>query len=116
MKNMKSRLGEEWIEWTCGSLVVERVDIDLQYVLTSQKAQHVLGCIQSSVTSRRGDPAHLLCCYLPSSAVFPVQEKHHPVGVSPEEGQEDEQGWSTSPPGELEQRLSKLGFSAWRSP
>ncbi|RMB97136.1 hypothetical protein DUI87_26420 [Hirundo rustica rustica] len=68
MKNMKYRLRGEWIEWICGSLVIEQLDIDLQYVLTSQKAKHVLGCIQAAWPA--GEEILHLCSAGTSSAML----------------------------------------------
>ncbi|GAB0197822.1 mitochondrial enolase superfamily member 1 [Grus japonensis] len=42
------RLGREWME----SSPEEKLDMSWQRVLTAQKANHVLGCIRSSMTSR----------------------------------------------------------------
>jgi len=94
----KYRLGEEWIESSpeekdLGVLVDEKLNIIWQCVLTAQKANHILGCIKSSVASRSREGNLPLCSalvrlprgLLHSALESAAQDRHGPAEVGPEE-------------------------------
>ncbi|GAB0184972.1 hypothetical protein GRJ2_000962500 [Grus japonensis] len=87
------RLGGEWIqsspeEKDFGVLGDEKLNMSQQCALAAQKANHVLGCITSSVTSRLREgilPLYSALVRPHLQYCVPVQERHGAVGESPEE-------------------------------
>ncbi|GAB0204006.1 hypothetical protein GRJ2_002866200 [Grus japonensis] len=83
------RLGREWIESSpeekdLGVLVDEKLNMSRQCVLAAQKANHVLGCIQRSVTSMSREV--ILPLY--STLVRPPPGVLHPALGAPERDME----------------------------
>jgi len=90
--------GREWIESSpeerdLGVLVDKKLNVSWQCARTAQKANHILGCIKSSVASRSREVILPLC----SALVRPHLESCIPfwssgtVGPSPEEGHKNGQ-------------------------
>ena len=80
------------------------LDMSQHCVLAAQRANHILGCIQSSVASRvrEGICPSALCCETSPGALRPdgecsVQERHGAVGERPEEGHRNEPRDGTPP-------------------
>ncbi|GAB0202637.1 hypothetical protein GRJ2_002729300 [Grus japonensis] len=99
------RLGEEWIESSPEEkdlevLIDEKLNMSRQCALAAQKANRVLGCIPSSVTSRLREMIlplysalvrpHLEYCIQLWGPQY-RRERHGAVGESPEEGHEADQ-------------------------
>ncbi|KAK4819120.1 LOW QUALITY PROTEIN: hypothetical protein QYF61_025587 [Mycteria americana] len=74
-----------------GILVGEKLDMTQQCALTAQKANRILGCIQSSMASRSREGILFLYSALTRPAVLrpdlgsSAQERHGAVGAGPEE-------------------------------
>ncbi|GAB0185453.1 hypothetical protein GRJ2_001010600 [Grus japonensis] len=96
-------LGREWIESSpvekdLGVLIDEKLNMSWQ--CADQKANHNLGCIKRSVTSRLREGIlplystfarpHLKHC-VQLCTESPVKDRHGAVGANPEEDQKDDQ-------------------------
>ena len=77
-------------------LVDGKLDMNQQCTLVAQKAGCILGCMKRSVASRSREVILPLYTDETSPGVlcqdmeYPVQERHGPVGVRPEEGQRND--------------------------
>ena len=77
-------------------LVDEKLDMSHQCALTDHKANHILGCIKSSMASRSREGILPLCSGKAPPGVLhpalepPAQKRHRPVGVGPEEGHKND--------------------------
>jgi len=75
----------------------EKLAMSRQCPLTAQKTSRTMGCIKIGQQVEGGDSAPLLCSHETPPAVLravlgsPVQARHGPVGVGPEEGHENSQ-------------------------
>jgi len=70
--------------------VDEKLDMSQQCALAAQKANHIPGCIKSSVASRWREGILPLCSALVRAHLGPAlkpsaQDRHGPVGEGPEE-------------------------------
>ena len=81
-----------------GMSVDERLNMSYQCALAAQKANHILGCIKRSVTSRSREVflplfSALLRSHLEQCPILgpPTQEEHGAVGAGPEKGHKDDQ-------------------------
>jgi len=101
------RLGDEGMESSPAEkdlrvLVGEKLDRSRPRMLAAQKANHILSCIQSSVTSRLREVILPLCSgETPPGVLCPAlepstQERHRAVGAGLEEGHKNDQSAGTS--------------------
>ena len=101
------RVGREWPESNpeekdLGVSVDERFNMSWQRALAAQKANHILGCIKRSVSSRSREVILPLCFHETPEVLCPdlgppTQEGHGPAGVGPEEDHEDDQRAGETP-------------------
>jgi len=96
-----------------GVLVDENLDISRHCALTGQKANHILGCIKSSMDGRSREVIPLLHSGETSSGVLhsalepSAQERHGAVGAGPEKATKMIRGLEHLC---CEERLRKLGL------
>ena len=99
----RCRMGGEWLESSpeekdLGVLVDEKLNFSQQCTRAAKKANHILGCIKRSVTSRSTEVILLLYSALMrphwehwgTVLGLPTQEGHGTVAVDPEEGHRDD--------------------------
>ncbi|PKU36391.1 hypothetical protein llap_13305 [Limosa lapponica baueri] len=99
----KYRLGREWIESNAekkdlGVFVDEKLNMSQQFALAAQKANCILGCVKRSMAIRSREVTlplystlvrpHLEYCI---QLWGPQHKGHGSIGVSPEEGHEDDE-------------------------
>ncbi|KAK4829477.1 hypothetical protein QYF61_004767 [Mycteria americana] len=113
------RLEDEWVESSpaekdLGVLVGGKLDTSRQCALAAQKANHILGCIKSSVASRSREVILPLYSTLVRPGVLhpalesSAQERHARAG--PEEGHKNDRRAEMKTDFSYEDRLRELGW------